>query len=166
MIGETFALLTVRAFAGRTAGHIMWTCTCACGATVIKRGSHLRKGEVQSCGCLLTSGRAMKRLTHGARRGREFSPEYSSWVNMKQRCFNSKNNRYYLYGARGITVCDRWASSFENFLHDMGQKPTPKHSIDRIDNDQDYQPGNCRWATPLQQRHNRRDKKGETHGRA
>lgn len=84
------------------------------------------------------------------------TPEYQAWTAMKVRCYAPSNPNYYKYGARGIKVCDRWRSSFSNFLEDMGKKPTPKHTLDRLDNDADYTPENCHWATPYQQTHNRR----------
>lgn len=79
---------------------------------------------------------------------------------MINRCTNERVPEFARYGARGISVCERWASSYENFLADMGRKPSPSHSIDRIDNDDNYEPGNCRWATAKQQRANRRDSQG------
>ena len=86
------------------------------------------------------------------------TPEYKAWKAMKQRCFNPNNKQYLDWGGRGITVCDRWKNSFENFLADMGLKPTPKHSIDRIDNDDNYFSDNCRWATKAEQQNNQRTK--------
>lgn len=94
------------------------------------------------------------RTTHGATRGRGTTPEFRSWLAMRQRCYYEKSEKYLRYGGRGIKVCDRWRDSFENFLVDMGARPEGM-TLDRIDNDGDYEPGNCRWATPAQQMENR-----------
>lgn len=82
------------------------------------------------------------------------SPEYNAWRGIKQRCYNKKNKKYYRYGGRGIRVCDRWMQSYEDFYEDMGPRPSDLHSIDRIDNDGDYEPNNCRWAAKLEQMEN------------
>jgi hypothetical protein len=87
---------------------------------------------------------------------RGHTPEYDCWANMIRRCEKVDGQDWHLYGGRGITVCDRWRSSFPNFLADMGRKPSRRHSIDRIDVNGNYQPGNCRWATPKEQRQNQR----------
>tara|TARA_R100000365_G_C2748380_1_gene79776 strand:+ start:9724 stop:10215 length:492 start_codon:yes stop_codon:yes gene_type:complete len=97
---------------------------------------------------------AKANLKHGALLGGKALPEYDAWKSMRARCLNPSNKRFSDYGGRGITVCQRW-SEFPNFLQDMGRKPSAKHSIDRIDNNRGYEPGNCRWALPHQQMTNR-----------
>ena len=127
-------------------GHITYKCLCECGNKKDILGSSLRSGLTQSCGCLQKE----KVKTHGM----DGTKSYRSWVSMKSRCYNANNQRYFRYGERGIKVCDRWLHSFSNFLNDMGN-PKSGQSIERLDNDGDYEPNNCIWASPKQQARNR-----------
>lgn len=136
-------------------GRVRWVCACDCGGEKITRGDHLKDGLVTSCGCVLEY------------HGMSHSLEYKVWDAMRQRCSNPKNSHYDNYGGRGITVCDEWMQSFEAFYRDMGPRPSPRHTIDREDNDGNYEPGNCRWITQKEQTNNTRRNlnftyKGET----
>lgn len=138
-------------------------CRCDCGSEKEVALSNLKtnKRPIVSCGCARRAGRWTTKLStrftrHGERRGDSRSAEYVCWVSLKARCNNQNRADYHLCGGRGIRICDRWRESFEAFLADMGRKPSPGHSIDRINNDGDYEPGNCRWATAKEQRANQR----------
>ncbi len=132
-------------------GRLKVWCLCECGRKNLVCKKSLKNGNSYSCGCYRRRNLEIINKKHGyAVRGR-FMTEYNSWTAMKQRCYYEKSNNYHNYGGRGITVCDRWINSFDNFISDMGLKPSNSYSLDRIDNNGNYEPGNCRWATKQQQ---------------
>lgn len=141
LTGERFNKLIVLSRAESSAGgKSRWNCLCDCGKKSVVQGVNLKASAVKSCGCLRLDA------DYGRTHGGYYTPEYSSWSSLRGRCNNKENPKYPRYGGRGITVCDRW-NSFENFFLDMGVKPTPEHSIERLNNDGNYDPDNCIWAT-------------------
>ena len=137
---------------------VYWLCQCDCGKKVAYAGGDLRRGEIKSCGCYRRdNGRktmAAKFLKHGHARGGSPSRTYNIWRSMRQRCLSEGSTAFEYYGGRGIKICKRW-DRFENFLADMGEAP-PGLTLERKDNNRDYELGNCRWATRYDQIHNRR----------
>ena len=157
--GQRFGRLSVVRREGSIgAGFAAWKCQCDCGNEVLVDVGRLRAGRTRSCGCLARECAAARKRTHGMTGSRA----YKTWVMMIQRCTNPRYPNYKNYGARGITVCQRWRESFEAFLADMGNRPSGL-TLDRKDNDGHYEPGNCRWADALTQVRNRRprDRWGE-----
>jgi hypothetical protein len=155
-IGNVYGRLTVLARAETVGNMLTWRCRCSCGNETVAYGSNLRRGHSRSCGCLKIEVTLTRCTTHGEARHGKLTPEYRAWAALINRCENPQNPRFKDYGGRGITVCERWRSSYETFLADMGRRPSPRHSLDRIDNNGHYEPANCRWATASEQRRNQR----------
>ena len=150
LVSQQFGrLLVVKAAPNDKWNKAQWYCQCSCGRVLVVLSRRLRSGVTKSCGCIVRD--CPNQLTHGMSNTRT----YITWQHMKDRCYNSNHVYYDNYGGRGITVCGMWLDSFENFLEDMGERPEGQ-SIDRINNDGNYEPSNCRWATRKEQYANSR----------
>jgi hypothetical protein len=159
LTGQVFGRLTVQYRADRESPP-RWLCLCECGATTTVRGGNLTNGKTRSCGCLhseVSTALGRSTATHGMSR----TLTWRKWRGMRARCLSPSDSNYEQYGGRGITICERW-QSFDAFLEDMGASP-PGMSLDRIDTNGNYEPGNCRWATPTTQTRNRRSTRMLTH---
>jgi hypothetical protein len=152
LTGLTFGRLKVLSRVENRGDGAAWLCECECGAKKEIRSRGLLRGSTTSCGCYHRERAGDVHRTHGLSK----TPEQQAWNHAKERCYNPKTHNYAKYGGRGIVMCDEWKGSFESFYRDMGPRPSPKHSLDRFPNrDGNYEPGNCRWATPKEQAINR-----------
>ena len=148
LVGQRFGRLVIMSFSHCQNRRSSWLCLCDCGNSSVVNYQNLKNGSTSSCGCYTRE----LSTTHGA----SGTPEHRVWKSMRGRCYNKKSMDYYLYGGRGIVVCARWRYSFTNFLADMGKRPSAKHSIERKNVNENYEPENCIWALPTVQSRNTR----------
>jgi hypothetical protein len=155
VIGTRHGKLTIVGDPEWREGKRYLSCRCDCGVVKLIRASRLGT-KTNSCGCARYD-KHRARIQHGEARNGKCTPEYAAWGSMLNRCYSAKSQFFKHYGGRGITVCDAWRNSYESFLSDVGRRPSSDHSLDRIDNNGNYEPGNVRWATHIEQHRNRRN---------
>lgn len=150
---QQFHMLTVRNYYGKNnQNKSLWLCDCECGKSTIVTTADLKRGHVKSCGCLQKLTIRKLKTTHG----NSYSRLYTIWESMKQRCYNPNSKEYLRYGGRNIVMCEEWRNNFENFYQwSINNNYSDILTIDRIDNDGNYEPNNCRWSTFISQQNNR-----------
>lgn len=157
--GKKFGRLTAIERRGRSGSFAMWFCHCDCGGESLVRSGNLRSGNSTSCGCQAVEAVISRSKTHGQSVGYKSTPEHRAWKQALNRCRNPNLRSWKDYGGRGISMCPEWEASFQTFFDYVGPRPTDQHSLDRIDVDLGYQPGNVRWATPDVQNSNKRPRR-------
>lgn len=157
LIGLRFGRFTVLGLAEGDTRHLKWHCLCDCGSRLIVDGGNMTTGRTKSCGCLRSESSASRGYINDVERR-----AHGAWAGAKQRCFNPKSINFHRYGGRGITMCDKWSKSFSEFLSDMGPCPDGM-TLERKNNDGNYEPGNCIWIPAARQARNRRDTIRITH---
>jgi hypothetical protein len=160
LTGKPFGRWKVLGYAGNKISNgrsrLMWTCLCRCGTFKEILGDNLTGNKTLSCGCWRSEKASVTSAKHGFSRVGKRIPEYKVWCGIIQRCTNQNYPKWKDYGGRGITICERWRD-FPNFYKDIGPRPTPKHTVERINNEKGYEPGNVEWATKLVQGNNKRN---------
>jgi hypothetical protein len=155
LTGRVFGRLRVLSRAPNKGTKPRWHCECECGGKSVSHSTSLLGGSTKSCGCLMLERTKRSNTKHGHTKGQIRSPEFRSWTQMVRRCTDPHSASYARYAGRGVTVCERWLA-FENFLTDVGPRPGPGFTIDRIDNTKGYEPGNVKWSSVAEQSRNKR----------